>query len=110
MKTEYQYIWPQQKKKSYKQIEITNISINFQINCNTESSSECKNYKLKLQSYLDHILNFQLISINMFPSYRLVTTRGARDVEGVDPIMGVYLGLHFPGVVKEGDPIYVGCE
>ncbi|PNF37256.1 Mitochondrial amidoxime-reducing component 1 [Cryptotermes secundus] len=43
-------------------------------------------------------------------SYRLVKTPGARDVEGVDPIMGVYLGLHFPGVVKEGDPIYVGCE
>ncbi|XP_021919385.1 mitochondrial amidoxime-reducing component 1-like isoform X2 [Zootermopsis nevadensis] len=43
-------------------------------------------------------------------SYRLVTTPGAKDVEGVDPIMGVYLGLRIPGVVKEGDPIYVGYD
>jgi hypothetical protein len=31
-------------------------------------------------------------------------------VEGVDPIMGVYLGVRIPGVVKEGDPIYVGYD
>ncbi|PSN39539.1 hypothetical protein C0J52_12384 [Blattella germanica] len=43
-------------------------------------------------------------------SYRLVTKPGAKDVEGVDPIMGVYLGLRIPGVVKDGDPIYVGCD
>lgn len=56
------------------------------------------------------MLSSKLTSINLIPSYRLVTRPGARDVEGVDPIMGVYLGLRFPGMVKEGDPIYVGCE
>ncbi|KAJ9591663.1 hypothetical protein L9F63_001808 [Diploptera punctata] len=40
----------------------------------------------------------------------VVTKPGAKDVEGPDPIMGVYLGLRIPGVVKEGDPIYVGCD
>jgi hypothetical protein len=87
-----------------------NIFINIQIHCNTDSFSECKNFKLKTQSYLDHILSFQLTSIDLIPSYRLVTRPGARDVEGVDPMMGVYLGLRIPGVVKNGDPIYVGCE
>jgi len=43
-------------------------------------------------------------------SYRLVTRRGAREVEGVDPIMGVYLGVRIPGVIKEGDPVYVGHD
>jgi len=28
----------------------------------------------------------------------------------VDPIMGVYLGVRIPGVVKEGDPVYVGYD
>lgn len=51
-----------------------------------------------------------LTSINVIPSYRLVTRRGAREVEGVDPIMGVYLGVRIPGVVKEGDPVYVGYD
>lgn len=46
----------------------------------------------------------------MFPSYRLVTRRGAREVEGVDPIMGVYLGVRIPGVVKAGDQVYVGYD
>lgn len=51
-----------------------------------------------------------LTSINLIQSYRLVTRRGAREVEGVDPIMGVYLGVRIPGVVKEGDPVYVGYD
>jgi hypothetical protein len=56
------------------------------------------------------MLSAQLISIDLISSYRLVTRRGARDVEGLDPIMGVYLGLRIPGVVKAGDPIYVGYD
>lgn len=55
-------------------------------------------------------ISVQLTSINLVSSYRLVTRPGARDVEGVDPIMGVYLGLRIPGIVKEGDPIYVGYD
>jgi hypothetical protein len=87
-----------------------NIFINIQIDPNTESFSECKNFNFKYRSYFDYIGSFKLTSINLIPRYRLVTKPGARDVEGVDPIMGVYLGLRFPGMVKEGDPIYVGCD
>jgi hypothetical protein len=87
-----------------------NIFINIEIDCNTESLSECKNFKLKSRSYLGYICGFKLTSINLILRYRLVTRPGAKDVEGVDPIMGVYLGLRFPGVVKEGDTIYVGYD
>ncbi|KAJ9578968.1 hypothetical protein L9F63_024927, partial [Diploptera punctata] len=43
----------------------------------------------------------QLEPLRTLRSYRLVTKPGAKDVEGPDPIMGVYLGLRIPGVVKE---------
>ncbi|XP_069697211.1 mitochondrial amidoxime-reducing component 1-like isoform X1 [Periplaneta americana] len=52
----------------------------------------------------------QLEPLRTLRSYRMVTKPGARDVEGVDPIMGVYLGLRIPGLVKDGDPIYVGYD
>nr|CAD7267804.1 unnamed protein product [Timema shepardi] len=41
--------------------------------------------------------------------YRIVTDTRAKKIDGDNPAMGVYIGLHVPGVIRTGDFVYVNC-
>nr|CAD7411289.1 unnamed protein product [Timema poppensis] len=41
--------------------------------------------------------------------YRIVTDTRAKKIDGDNPAMGVYIGLHVPGVIRTGDLVYVNC-
>nr|CAD7433609.1 unnamed protein product [Timema monikensis] len=40
--------------------------------------------------------------------YRQVSDPREKKLEGDAPVMGIYMGLHTPGKIRTGDPVYVG--
>ncbi|XP_046672603.1 mitochondrial amidoxime-reducing component 1-like isoform X1 [Homalodisca vitripennis] len=42
--------------------------------------------------------------------YRQLKSKEERELSGSEPVFGLYAGLHIPGIVRVGDPVYIGTS